>query len=536
MTVCRPGLFVPGLLVAVALAWSPAGAANPVRHVRNRPGPASGIVPGRVPALRRQYARRPARSSSTSARTVSRRRGSVPVGLEPVAVAARTDGEVWVVNHLSDSVSVVDVAADPPRVVRTLLVGDEPRDIVFAGPGRSRAFVTAAHRGQNRPGDPQLTTPGVGRADVWVFDAGRTRRGTPTILTLFGDTPRALAVTPDGATVYAAVFHSGNQTTTITEGAVCDGGATAAPCDVGGIVVPGGLPAPNRNVQGLLGPETGLIVRHDPLTGAWSDPVGRDWREAVRFSLPDLDVFAIDAMAPTPVQTAAWPHVGTILFNLAVNPASGKVYVTNTEAHNEVRFEGPRHPRRLERARQPPPGPHHGARWCRCRAAASEQAHRLRRRAEPAGDEGTQPRHARRHGDRRGRQNALGRRLRFQRDRHLRHRGAGAGHVRSRRRRSHRGERRRTLRPGARRGARTPVRAHPLRQRREGGRHGRAARDRRASVALCGTGRGARGTSGAVRRAPHVEQRRGVVRRLSRLRRFRQPGLGPGQSRTATTW
>ena len=264
----------------------------------------------------------------------------MPVGLEPVAVAARTDGEVWVVNHLSDSVSVVDVAADPPRVVRTLLVGDEPRDIVFAGPGRSRAFVTAAHRGQNRPGDPQLTTPGVGRADVWVFDAGAPA-APPTILTLFGDTPRALAVTPDGATVYAAVFHSGNQTTTITEGAVCDGGATAAPCNVGGIVVPGGLPAPNRNVQGLLGPETGLIVRHDPLTGAWNDPVGRDWREAVRFSLPDLDVFAIDAMAPTPVQTAAWPHVGTILFDLAVNPASGKIYVTNTEAHNEVRFEGP---------------------------------------------------------------------------------------------------------------------------------------------------------------------------------------------------
>src|SRR3954468_18834805 len=30
---------------------------------------------------------------------------SVPVGLEPVAVAARSNDEVWVVNHLSDSVS-----------------------------------------------------------------------------------------------------------------------------------------------------------------------------------------------------------------------------------------------------------------------------------------------------------------------------------------------------------------------------------------------------------------------------------------------
>src|SRR5262245_19719331 len=33
--------------------------------------------------------------------------GRVPVGLEPVAVAARSNTEVWVVNHLSDSVSVV---------------------------------------------------------------------------------------------------------------------------------------------------------------------------------------------------------------------------------------------------------------------------------------------------------------------------------------------------------------------------------------------------------------------------------------------
>src|SRR5262245_19148224 len=66
--------------------------------------------------------------------------GSVPVGMEPVAVAARTNTEIWVVNHLSDSVSIVDLAATPPRVVRTLLVGDEPRDIVFAGPGRNRAF------------------------------------------------------------------------------------------------------------------------------------------------------------------------------------------------------------------------------------------------------------------------------------------------------------------------------------------------------------------------------------------------------------
>ena len=43
---------------------------------------------------------------------------AVSVGLEPVAVAARTNTEVWVVNHLSDSVSIVDLAETPPRPLK----------------------------------------------------------------------------------------------------------------------------------------------------------------------------------------------------------------------------------------------------------------------------------------------------------------------------------------------------------------------------------------------------------------------------------
>src|SRR5262249_23700832 len=37
----------------------------------------------------------------------------------------------------------------------------------------------------------------------------------------------------------------------------------------------------------------------------------------------------------------AFQHVGTTLFNLAVNPKSGAVYVSNTDARNDLRFEGP---------------------------------------------------------------------------------------------------------------------------------------------------------------------------------------------------
>jgi DNA-binding beta-propeller fold protein YncE len=261
---------------------------------------------------------------------------SIPVGLEPVAVAARSNDEVWVVNHLSDSVSVINLGQDGHgRVVRTLLVGDEPRDIVFGGPGHRRAFITTAHRGQNISFDPQLTTAGVGRHDVWVFDAnhlGDALGGDPIkILTLFSDTPRALAVSPDGSRVYTAAFHSGNRTTAINHKLLLDPGEVFPQL------------SPTTNIEGIPQPITGLIVKFN---GAhWIDESGRVWDDKVKLALPDKDVFVIDAMADPPAQlggaTGFYAGVGTILFNMIVNPANGHVYVSNTEARNDARFEGP---------------------------------------------------------------------------------------------------------------------------------------------------------------------------------------------------
>jgi YVTN family beta-propeller protein len=284
-------------------------------------------------------------------------KASVPVGLEPVAVAARTNTEVWVVNQLSDSVSVVDTSTSPPHVVETLLVGDEPSDIVFGGTGGTRAFITTAHRGQQRTdpsiasvtgaGDPQLTTAGIGRADVWVFDA--TNLGTTTtpgglplsIVTLFGDTPRGLAVTPDGTTVYASIYKSGNQTMATSSLLPCPGfnaPDAATPCVVGGLAIPGSPPGPATNYAGIPAPPVAMILKMDS-SGVWRDVLGRDWTAATVFTLPDQDVFAIDT---TSLQmTTSYTHVGTTNFNLAVNPVSGHIYVSNTEARNDLRFEGP---------------------------------------------------------------------------------------------------------------------------------------------------------------------------------------------------
>ena len=183
---------------------------------------------------------------------------SIPVGLEPVAVLPLSNDEAWVVNHLSDSVSIVSVSAG--RVIRTLLVGDEPRDIVVADPPGAtgpRVFVSTAHRGQHRShssiaavpgaGDPQLSTPGVGRADVWIFDPndlGSSLGGTPlAIASFFADTPRGLAVSADGSEVYVAAFHSAWSATALGRRPATET-ASRRPADCRGGICPVGSRVP----------------------------------------------------------------------------------------------------------------------------------------------------------------------------------------------------------------------------------------------------------------------------------------------------
>ncbi|MFK8020757.1 MAG: YncE family protein [Pseudomonadales bacterium] len=276
---------------------------------------------------------------------------SVQVGLEPVAVAVLSATEVWVVNHLSDSVSVIELGRGQARVTRTLLVGDEPRDIVFGGAGGNRAFITAAHRGQNSPYNDtenpgEMTTPGIGRTDVWVFDTdnlGDRMGGTPLqVMALFGDTAGPLTISPDGKDVYVGVFKSGNKTTIVSELLVCNGGESAEPCQAieSEAVAPGGSPAPNVDSEGVPAPETGLIVREE--NGVWRDELGRDWSDQIRFDLPDYDVFRISEVNNEYAQTAAYSGVGTVLYGMSINPRTGQLYISNSEAKNEVRFTGTR--------------------------------------------------------------------------------------------------------------------------------------------------------------------------------------------------
>lgn len=241
--------------------------------------------------------------------------GETLVGLRPVALALRGH-QAWVVNHLSDSVSVVDVS-DParPRVTHTMQVGDEPRGIVVAGAKSERVFVAAAYRGET-------LTPGVGRGELWIFDAERPE-SAPTRSRLFGGKLRGLTASADGRQVFAAVFLSGNGTASVA-------GDDAARL--------GRIPQLYLNqIPYDAVPKQGPIVRR--VDGVWRDAQRRDWNGAIPFELPDYDVFAIDAAAPEPRLTHSLSGVGTVLFNLAVQPGSGELWVSNTEALNHIPHE-----------------------------------------------------------------------------------------------------------------------------------------------------------------------------------------------------
>ena len=127
------------------------------------------------------------------------RLGSVPVGLDPVSVRALTNSEAWVVNHISDSVSIVDLTA--LNVVATLPTRDEPTDVVFAG-DPPRAFVSCS----------QVNS-------VLVFDP-EDRGIEPVEVPIDGEDPRAMAVSMDGSEVYVAIFESGNRSTILGGGSL----------------------------------------------------------------------------------------------------------------------------------------------------------------------------------------------------------------------------------------------------------------------------------------------------------------------------
>ena len=260
--------------------------------------------------------------------------GSISVGFDPVSVRLRTDSEAWVANHVSDSISVIDL--DSGNVVRTIETEDEPCDIVFAG-SPERAFVSCSQ---------------VNR--VLVFDPANPA-AAPAVVPIDGEDPRAMAVSVDGSEVYVLVFESGNGSTILGGGSQMGGGFPPNVVSDSSGPYGGQNPPPNdgtdfdppQNPTNPAPPAVGLIVKKDG-AGQWMDDNGGDWTDLVSGSsaglsgrpvgwdLPDHDVAIIDTSTLSVDYSS---RVTNLCMALAVQPLSGDVTVVGTDATNEVRFE-----------------------------------------------------------------------------------------------------------------------------------------------------------------------------------------------------
>ena len=236
---------------------------------------------------------------------------SIPVGVDPVSVRARSNSQVWVVNQISDSLSVIDLQTS--RVIRTIHIGDEPADIVFTTTP-SRAFVSLAASSRLISFDPDAPTPVLTATDI------------------AGSQPRALATSPDGSTVYLAVFESGNQTTVIPRTTV-----NLATSPYAGANPPpnsGTAFDPPRTVGQPNPPRVAHLVRKNA-QNRWMDDNAHDWTGQVNWGIVDNDVAVIDAA------TLATTYVTGLMNTVAGIGVSsdGTVLAVGIEPSNEIRFE-----------------------------------------------------------------------------------------------------------------------------------------------------------------------------------------------------
>jgi YVTN family beta-propeller protein len=284
---------------------------------------------------------------------------AIPVGYDPVTVRWRSNTELWCVNHISDSISIIDTANS--IVSATVDTLDEPCDVVFAG-STERAFVSCSAVNI-----------------IQVFNP-ITHAETDQV-TIAAEDPRALSVSADGTKVYAAIFESGNGTTLLFGAGIAGGGFPSTSSlfdpdnpyrgqnpppnvDVAGFnsntidwstdwtseAANYYSPAPSADTIATRAPLVSLIVQDDG-TGNWFDDNGEDWTRWVtgdksamsgRFpgwALVDRDIAIVDANNPTGVAVTYVDRLMNHNMAMGVNPSSGDITVVGTDATNVIRFE-----------------------------------------------------------------------------------------------------------------------------------------------------------------------------------------------------
>ena len=261
--------------------------------------------------------------------------GHIKVGIDPVSVRFNGNDEIWVVNHISDSITIVDFVTK--KVKATLMTKDEPFDVVFAN---NKAFVSCSQANQ-----------------VMVYDLNDLTK-TATIVDIMAEDPRAMTVNNDGSKVYIASFESGNKSTILAGGIDEQDGTLGFPFNpVNRDETPyqGQNPpfnaingfSPAMNPQLPTPPKVSLIVKQNK-QGLWLDDNGKDWSDMISgenaemsgrlvgWKLLDHDITVINTQDLSISYISGLMNIGMAIdFNRAKN----QITMVGTDATNEIRFE-----------------------------------------------------------------------------------------------------------------------------------------------------------------------------------------------------
>jgi YVTN family beta-propeller protein len=226
----------------------------------------------------------------TKTQTIIKR---VTVGIDPVSIAARPDGkEVWVANHVSDSVSVIDTDANSPTYLEVVATVqdidldtkatrfDEPVGIAFAS--NTKAYVALSSENK------------IAVVNVATRQVDKT-------LAIHAQDPRAIVVRGDR--LYVIPFESGNQTQ-----------------------LSGGVGKLDGNLATFDAVEHSLTHNNVLSIGAVVDVVKHP-------KVPDRDLYIFDTKTDTLVETVN--TLGTLLYGLTVD-SQGRVYIAQTDARNDI--------------------------------------------------------------------------------------------------------------------------------------------------------------------------------------------------------
>ena len=223
-------------------------------------------------------------------RTIVRR---INVGIDPVSIAVRPDGkEVWVANHVSDSVSVIDLSRSSPTYLQVIATVqefsrrslathfDEPVGIAFASDEKAYIALSAGN-------------------EIAVVDVAtrKIRKRLP----ITAQDPRAIVVR--GNRLYVIPFESNNKTQISGGTGAIDGDLVTFDAHKHAIA--------NNNVLSI---------------GAVMDIIKHP-------KVPDRDLYIFDTRTDEIVEVI--DTLGTLLYGLTVD-SKGNVFIAQTDARNDA--------------------------------------------------------------------------------------------------------------------------------------------------------------------------------------------------------